>query len=182
MQKWKTLKTETVFQAKPYVSIVKETVAVNDAVTIEDFYKVNLRPFVACVPILSDGNVLMLRQYKHGIGTITLTFPGGFVEEGEPADVACQRELLEETGYQSERLVPLGSFMDNGNQRGSLGTYFVAPHCTALQAADSGDLEEMELLTMSSEEVDRAMNKGDIHITHHAFAWLMAKQWLNAQV
>ncbi|MDJ0614645.1 MAG: NUDIX hydrolase [Rhizobiaceae bacterium] len=178
LTKWKVLDRERVFHAPPYVSVFKEKVAVNIKLEIDDFYRIVLRSFVTCVPFLPNGNVLMLHQYKHGPGEVTLTFPGGFIEEREPAELACARELLEETGYEADSLNRLGSFTDNGNQQGCKGTFFLAEGCRMKQLPDSGDLEDMVLVELEPAQIDRAIANGQICITHHALAWLLARQTL----
>lgn len=178
MEKWKTLERKTVFEARPYLEVIRERVAVSPELVIEDFYQVLLRPFVVCVPFLPDGTVLTMRQYKHGPRKVSLTFPGGFVDAGELPSVACARELLEETGYCAEHWIWLGEFTDNGNQKGCVGNFFVALGCKQLQDPHSGDLEEMEILRSEPVQMDKALFDGSIVITHHAFAWLMAKEWL----
>jgi len=126
VQKWKVLESETVFSAKPYLEVIQEKVETDKSEIIDDFYQLRLRAFALCIPVLPDGRIITLKQYKHGPGEICMTFPAGHVEDGEDIEEACARELLEETGYAPERLIPFGSFVDNGNQRGCEGHYYLA--------------------------------------------------------
>ena len=66
---------------------------------------------VAIVPLLPDGRVVLIRQYRHATGEALLELPAGTRDQpGEaPLDTAA-RELLEETGYRAERLVHLSDF------------------------------------------------------------------------
>ena len=128
-EKWETIEATDVFEASPYVTVRKEKLITGGGKVIDDFYQVLLRRFAICVPVTSAGEIVTIWQYKHGPRRESLTFPAGFVEDGEdPAD-CCRRELLEETGYAADRLVPLGEFVDNGNQRGCVGHYFAALDC-----------------------------------------------------
>jgi ADP-ribose pyrophosphatase len=54
------------------------------------------------VPILDNGNLLMVETYRIGVGKRLLELPGGFLNEGERPRDAAKRELLEETGYSSK--------------------------------------------------------------------------------
>lgn len=177
--KWKTLNEDTVFEVQPYLKVVRQKVQIDDERVIDDFYQVHLRPFVIGVPFLENGKVLIMRQYKHGVGRTSLTFPGGFVDPGEAPIKACERELLEEAGVEAADTQLLGTFTDNGNQRGCIGSYFVQTGCKHIQEPDSGDLEEMVQLEMSVDEIDEALFAGEIAITHHAAAWSMARLYLN---
>lgn len=178
VDKWKVLESETVFSAKPYLEVIKESVKTDKAEIIDDFYTLNLRSFALCIPVLPNGQILTLKQYKHGPRVVCLTFPAGHIEEGEEAAFACERELLEETGYQTEGLVPLGSFVDNGNQRGCKGHYFLAENCKQIQEPQSGDLEEMLIQKREVSEIDNAFTAGEIMIAHHGLGWLLAREYL----
>lgn len=57
----------------------------------------------AVVPVLSDGKILMVRQYRHALNRYTLEIPAGKRDEEEEDFLLCaKRELQEETGYSSE--------------------------------------------------------------------------------
>lgn len=63
----------------------------------------------ACVvPVLADGRILMIRQYRPAIDRETLELPAGARDSaGEDASLTARRELEEETGYTCESLTPL---------------------------------------------------------------------------
>jgi 8-oxo-dGTP pyrophosphatase MutT (NUDIX family) len=75
------------------------------------------------------------------------------VAPGENPAAAVERELLEETGYRLKTLVPLGAFVTNANQGCNTAHLFRADGCWYERPAQSGDLEEMELLEMSRDEL-----------------------------
>lgn len=66
---------------------------------------------VAIVPLLPDGRVIMIRQYRHATGEVLLEIPAGTRDiPGEaPRDTAA-RELIEETGYRAGTLTHLSDF------------------------------------------------------------------------
>lgn len=65
---------------------------------------------VAIVPVLADGSVVLIRQWRHAVGGELLEIPAGTLEPGEdPADCA-RRELVEETGFEAGRIEPVVSF------------------------------------------------------------------------
>jgi len=68
------------------------------------FEKLKRADTVVIIPILPDGKILMLEEEQPGTVGKFFGPPGGRVDEGEPADVAARRELLEETGYEPEEL------------------------------------------------------------------------------
>ena len=77
------------------------------------FFCIDSPDWVNVVPITPKGEVVMIRQYRHGSSAVTLETPGGMIDPGElPADAAA-RELLEETGYRARELSPLGEINPN---------------------------------------------------------------------
>ncbi|CAD5374458.1 ADP-ribose pyrophosphatase [Rubrivivax sp. A210] len=54
---------------------------------------------VAVVPILDDGRLVMVRQYRYPIAKVLLEFPAGKRDPGETTLACAMRELAEETGY-----------------------------------------------------------------------------------
>lgn len=65
---------------------------------------------IALVPLLDDGRVVLVRQWRHAVGSMLLEVPAGTREPDEPPEQTAARELTEETGYTAERFIPLGAF------------------------------------------------------------------------
>ena len=66
----------------------------------------------AVVPVLDDGRILLVKQFRHAIDRVSLEIPaGGRNNEDEPYIAAAARELEEETGYKSDDLTHLISFV-----------------------------------------------------------------------
>jgi 8-oxo-dGTP pyrophosphatase MutT (NUDIX family) len=78
-----------------------------------DFFAIDSSDWVNVVAITPDDRVVMVRQFRHGAGTLTLETPGGLVDPGEAPAAAAARELLEETGYAADEIVPLGALNPN---------------------------------------------------------------------
>jgi|SoiMethySBSTD1v2_1073268.scaffolds.fasta_scaffold1712416_2 8-oxo-dGTP pyrophosphatase MutT (NUDIX family) len=78
-----------------------------------DFYTIDASDWVNIVALTPDDCVVMVRQYRHGADRVTLETPGGMVDPGETPAQAAARELLEETGYASDEVVPLGGVNPN---------------------------------------------------------------------
>lgn len=68
------------------------------------------RGAVAIVALDAQNRVLMVRQYRSGVGRDLLEIPAGTLEEGEDPALCATRELKEETGYHAAHWQPLGHF------------------------------------------------------------------------
>lgn len=59
----------------------------------------------AVVPVMKDGRILMVRQYRNALERYTLEIPAGKLDAPDEPGIDCAtRELEEETGYKSEKL------------------------------------------------------------------------------
>jgi ADP-ribose diphosphatase len=153
LQPWKTLDRERLFSAGPIREIARETVLLPDGRVVDDYYTAAMGDYAIVYALTTDGKVLVLRQYKHGVRRVCLTFPGGHVDTGEDPAAAVVRELLEETGYRAGRLMALGSFIVNANQGCNTAHLFRADGCSYEREPEPGDLEDMELVTMDPDDL-----------------------------
>ena len=84
------------------------------------FFVLQSPDWVNVVALTPENQVVMIHQFRHGTERVTLEIPGGMVDphENDPAETA-RRELLEETGYAAEQVIPIGTvhpnpaFLDN---------------------------------------------------------------------
>ena len=75
---------------------------------IHEFQVLTSFEWVAVIPLTSDKHVVMVRQYRHGTGEISLEPPGGLVKPGTTPEQGAREELEEETGYICSNMVSLG--------------------------------------------------------------------------
>ena len=78
------------------------------------FHVLEARTWVNVVPVTPDDRVILVRQYRHGIGEDCLEIPGGVMDASDPGpEEAAVRELYEETGYRGAAAIPLGAVSSN---------------------------------------------------------------------
>jgi ADP-ribose pyrophosphatase len=61
----------------------------------------------AVLAVTREKQILLTREYRHGLGRVALSLPGGLAQDGETAEACARRELLEETGYDASRLLEM---------------------------------------------------------------------------
>jgi ADP-ribose pyrophosphatase len=132
--------------------------------------------FALVVASTADGRIVVERQYKHGIGKVSLVVPAGAMLPDEAPLVAAQRELLEETGYTAEAWRSLGSFIVSANYGCATAHVFTAQNARAVAEPKSGDLEEMEILLLRPQELQQALQSGQVLALSSVAAILLATQ------
>lgn len=177
---WSLVESRKVFEAGERLRVLRQTICLPDNRLVDDYYQIDLPSFASIYAVTEDDEVLLLRQYKHGIGKVCLTLPGGQVDPGEDAEFSARRELLEETGYGGGRWLAGPSLVLHGNQRIASAHIFVARHVIKLAEANSGDLEDATLIRQPRETVRRAALLGDLPITSHVATVGIAEMLLDA--
>ena len=77
--------------------------------TEREFVVIEAPDWVNVVALTPDQQLVLVRQFRYGIGEFSLEVPGGIVEPGEDPVVAGLRELREETGFAGASARLLGS-------------------------------------------------------------------------
>jgi 8-oxo-dGTP pyrophosphatase MutT (NUDIX family) len=107
-----------------------------------EFFGIGASDWVNVIPLTPEGRVVMVRQFRHGVGAVTLETPGGIVDPGESPAQAAARELLEETGYRAGSIAPLGSVNPNPALFGNRLHAFVARDARQVAEIAGGETEE----------------------------------------
>ena len=98
---WQVLSSKPAFDSS-WIRVRQDRVRLPNGLELDDYYVVEQFDFVTVFPVTDDGQVIFVREYKHGIGRVLLQLPAGFVDPGEDSAQAAIRELREETGYAGE--------------------------------------------------------------------------------
>jgi 8-oxo-dGTP pyrophosphatase MutT (NUDIX family) len=115
-------------------------------VTILEF-----RAWANIVALTKNGEVVLVRQYRHGICDVLFEFPGGVVEDGEDPIDGAKRELLEETGYKASELIQIGRIYPNpALQTNALYCYLALDvEKVSVQNLDAGEDIEVHLMPLN---------------------------------
>ncbi|RPD51374.1 NUDIX hydrolase [Paracnuella aquatica] len=152
--KWKVLHSEYLFN-QPWLTVRKDHCLLPNGKEIPAFYVNEYPEWVNVFALTDEGNVVMVKQYRHGIEQVSIELPGGVAEKGEDLLEACQRELLEETGYEFEQWEFLGKVCANPSTTNNFTHFFLATKGRKVAAQNLDEEEDLEVLELPVEEVKR---------------------------
>ena len=127
-----------------------------------DFFGIESVDWVNVIPFTSEGEVVLVRQYRHGADRVTLETPGGMVDAGEAPAVAAARELLEETGYRASELLPLGSVNPNPALFGNRLHVYAARGAQRVAEVANGHTEETHVELVPAQALHQLVREGAI--------------------
>lgn len=159
---WKILDKTDLVDALPYMKVWVEKVELPDGRIVDDFYQVLIPDSVLIFARDTEDRIVVERAYRHALKRVSMILPAGGINEGEEPLIAARRELLEETGYTSDDWSELGSFQTNSNQGLGRVHLFEALGARKTADAESGDLENIEVVLLTTEELEAAIRGGDM--------------------
>ena len=170
MKPWKTKTRKVILEQRPWLVVEHHTVELPDGKLIPEWPWIITPDYVNVVALTESGEFICFRQVKYGLEGMTLAIVGGFMEEGEEPLAAARRELLEETGYESDDWVPLGRYRVDPNRGIAMGNLFLARNARYVTPRDADDLEEQKLIFLTREAVESALAGGEFKV----LAWAAA--------
>lgn len=112
--------------------------------------------WVNIIPITKDKQVVLVRQYRHGIDDITLEVPGGLVDKNEEPIDAAERECFEETGFKSmNRAILLGENFPNPAFLNNICYSFVWFDCELSGKQNLDGNEDIDVILVPLSEIPK---------------------------
>lgn len=135
---------------------------------------------VMLVPVMDDGKIMLIRQYRYLTGKYSVEFPCGGMKPGEKPLEAAERELKEETGAVPDEFISVGSFEpSNGWIKDLTHVYLV--HVAELKQQQLDQEEDIEVLYRRPDEISEMIRHNDIACGQTLAAWAMAQNYFSTQ-
>lgn len=127
---WRVL-TREYLAREPWYTVRVDRVQLPSGTVIPKYWISEYPPWVNVVALTADAHVVLIRQYRHGIGTVHFEIPAGATDPGDTSLLAAaQRELAEETGYVGGRWSELMTLSANPALQNNLTYTFLAEGVT----------------------------------------------------
>lgn len=156
---YKRTQREDVFQGK-ILNVVRDTVETPSNKVLKR--EIVLHPGAAgIIPVDEDGNIFLVKQYRHPVGEEIFEIPAGCLEKGEEPKVCAIREVEEEIGYKATDMDYLMTIYPAVGFSSEIITIYVG---TGLVKTEQNldDDEEVEIFRFSLEQIMDMIAKGEI--------------------
>lgn len=121
------------------------------------------RDWAVALPVTPDGEVVMVRQYRHGVEQVCLELPGGLIDPGDASpEAAAKRELEEETGYIAADYLLIGSCFPSPAVFENRCFFVLAPDARLLSRPQPDQGEELEVARFPLKQIPHLIEKGQI--------------------
>ena len=172
---WEEIRCEHIVQDK-WIDFRRSAYRFPDGREFEPFYSYSRRDYVVIVATDEDGNYLCVRQFRQGIGEVTTEFPAGGIERisAEDALEAARRELMEETGYESDEWEHLLTIPSNATIADNYAYIFTAKNCRKVAEQSLDETECLNVILHTADEIEKLVHGGDFKQAMHVTAWLLS--------
>jgi len=169
---WPKIRSREIVKISPWVEIVAREVEFKPDTT-EVYHAVKQQDYLAIVAVTPGGQFPIVRQYRPALESFTWELPAGLVDPGEDPAEGCRRELLEETGYPTQAMHPLGIAAPcSGRLSNHIHSYFVA---TGERIADFVPEPGLDVRLVTPAELVDMIKSGEFVSQLHLGALLLAE-------
>jgi ADP-ribose pyrophosphatase len=144
-----TQKQELVYRGKFLECYVDQVVLPDGKLATREY--IHHPGAIAAVPVLDNGQILLVKQFRYPTGKVLLEIPAGKLEKAENPEECARRELTEEIGFEPQQLVHLASIWTTPGFTDEIIHLYLAKDLKPLRRPMDSD-EFLEVVTMSKEE------------------------------
>lgn len=159
--KWKVLESEYISR-RPWMTARRDVVQLPDGRINPEYWVLEFPDWVNVIAITKDGDMVMVRQYRHALGVTEYELCAGVMEEGETPLQSAQRELLEETGFGGGEWTEYMNICANPSNHTNMAHTFLAVGVESIAEQHLDATEELTYHVMPQEQVLEMLQRGEL--------------------
>jgi ADP-ribose pyrophosphatase len=142
-----------------------------------EYHYVHVNGSSMIIPILDDGRIALVKQYRYLVQRESIEFPCGSVKDGSTHEETARHELAEETEFEAKELKCVVEFNPYNGVTDEMCKVFIATGLSPV-VAHPDETEEFEKIFMTIKEFDEKVNSGEIWDGMSLAAWAIVKPLL----
>lgn len=174
LKAWKQLSFDYIHEEK-WFKLRRDRLLKSDGEEMYPYYVLEYTNWATVFPVTKEGKVILLKQYRYGLGEWSIEIPGGIMDahETDPLE-AGKRELLEETGYSCGNIRQVAKVAPNPATANNWMHIFLATDCELTHEQSFDQHEELEVFLADMDEVKQLLRENKIIQSLHVSAMLYA--------
>lgn len=166
----KTISSKTLYSGRILGLEVQDVELENGTKAVREI--VRHRGAVAVLARRPDGQFVLVRQFRKPVERELLEVVAGNREKGEDPEVCARRELLEETGYEARKIVPIGWIFPSPGYVDERIELFYAETAHAAQDTSPDEDECVEVVLLDRKEIMERIRGKSINDSKSLAAWM----------
>jgi len=159
---WRVIESSMSYEDR-WLRVRTDTCQTGQGRVIESYHVIENPEWVNILALTTTGQVVTVREYRHGAGQILRGLPGGVVETWDQSPLAAiQRELLEETGYGGGQFFEIGHSYPNASNQNNILWSFLAINVVQSQNQRLDETENIEIVLQDFGDFSRQAWNGEI--------------------
>uniref|UniRef100_A0A0C1NAW7 Nudix hydrolase domain-containing protein n=1 Tax=Tolypothrix bouteillei VB521301 TaxID=1479485 RepID=A0A0C1NAW7_9CYAN len=175
---WNLLNFKYIVKDK-WISLRADTCQMPNGKIVEPYYVLEYPTWVNIVALTKNQEIILVKQYRHGLQKTVLELPCGAVEAEDISPLAAaKRELLEETGYTSDNFVETGILSPNPATHNNLTHCFLATNVEKVSELNLDDTEQIDISLLPLERTIEVIESGIVLQALHISSLFLALKTL----
>ena len=165
---WQARGENYLFRRPPWLVLRHQTFRLPTGREIADYWISEYPPWVSVVAVTTDDHLVLLRQYRPGIGAVHWEIPAGVAEPNEDEEQSARRELLEETGFGGGRWSVLSRLSANPALQDNISTTFLAEGVEGVAEPAPEATEDLRVHLVKVDDALAILDQGEMIQALHA--------------
>lgn len=176
---WELISRKEVYDGSPFVKVCIDTVKLPNGEIIDDYHRIEVHNAVMLLVENDKKELLVYKEYRHGVAEVSYTFPAGGIENDETLEDASKRELLEETGYNFKDIKLLKNYIVSGSYMFGELNFMRISKIKKIADPKGKDIEDPDHIWLSKDQVKNSIINDNFKALTYATAalvWLLYEE------
>jgi 8-oxo-dGTP pyrophosphatase MutT (NUDIX family) len=179
-RRWRVIASSYVVDTH-FLRLRKDTIELPGGTIVEDYYVRESRGFAVVFALTREQNVVLVRQYKHGIARELLELPAGALDPGEEPQACAVRELQEETGYTADSMEYVRTFIVDPTNSDTVAHLFLARNAIRTCEQNPDPTEHIDVELVNLQDLAKLVRDGAIDSMAHVASIYIVLDLLKAR-